>query len=82
MMEDVTKQRKKSKAFAGYKDDKIPYIFVCPTLYRETYQEMETLMVSILRLNRDQLTNKFVQYAFETNIFFDNCYRVWNDCVL
>ena len=70
----AAKARRKSKAFVGMKGEKVPYIFICPTLYRETYKEMETLMISILRLNRDQLTNPVQNYDFETNIFFDNCY--------
>jgi len=36
-----------------------PYVFVCPTLFRETTDEMKTLFRSILRLNDDRIeTNK------------------------
>ena len=69
------KLRKQSKAYMGVRGEKIPYVFICPTLYRETYEEMETLIVSLMRINRDQLTNPTQQYQFETNIFFDNCYQ-------
>ena len=31
---------------------KTPYIFICPTLYQETYDEMKTLVTSLLRLNQ------------------------------
>lgn len=63
----------------------IPYIYICPTLYRETKQEMRTLTRSILRLNRYCIVNATKQkntneqkYRFETNVFFDNCFITKN----
>lgn len=62
-----------------------PYVFVCPTLFRETTDEMKTLFRSILRLNDDRIeTNEAFlkhkgdigKYPFEMEIhvFFDNCF--------
>ena len=65
---------------------KKPFIFVCPTLYRETREEMQSLMKSILRLNRDQINRRkepvkennggtqIPKYDIEFNCYFDNCF--------
>ena len=61
---------------------KTPYIFFCPTLYQEDDNEMETLVTSILRVNRyrynhliskNSKSSKF-EFDFEVNVFFDNCF--------
>ena len=36
-------------------DENVPFIFACPTLYRETECEMKLLFNSILRLNNFHL---------------------------
>ena len=70
--------------FTGQRHNgKTPYIFFCPTLYQEDDQEMETLVTSILRINRYRYKNiisghntndiKF-EFDFEVNVFFDNCF--------
>lgn len=69
-------------------NEKTPYIFVCPTLYRETADEMLSLMKSILKLNKDQIyrmarfkdksskTHKSeICYKLEFNTYFDKCFE-------
>ena len=54
-----------------------PFVYICPTLYRENENEMETLLTSILSLNDDRVemnVNKSARnyrYNFETHVFFD-----------
>ena len=38
-------------------EQKTPFIFICPTLYQEDETEIQTLVTSILRLNRYRLNN-------------------------
>lgn len=58
---------------------KIPYIFICPTLYQENEDEMKTLLISILRLNRYRIKTKqktgSYPFNMEVNICFDNCFK-------
>merc|ERR1712168_945885 len=65
-----------------------PLIYICPTLYRETRQEMETLVTSILRINRyhrenmitDKNGKKTTQFDFETHIWFDKGLNNSREC--
>ena len=67
-----------------------PYIYMCPTLYQETKEEIETLITSILRLNRYRLDNlnkktNETPFDFQVDIFFDNCfvdkkYKIPEEC--
>lgn len=63
------------RKFKVFKDDEdkehggteshYPYVYICPTLYRENKQEMKTLFRSILRLNDDRVETKQKYSAFK-----------------
>ena len=58
---DERARKNNEKAFAKYKR---PFIYACPTLYRETDYEMKQLFVSCLRLNKDQLISQIKDFRF------------------
>uniref|UniRef100_A0A3B5MVL1 chitin synthase n=1 Tax=Xiphophorus couchianus TaxID=32473 RepID=A0A3B5MVL1_9TELE len=66
------KSRKKNK------EDATPaLIYLCATMWHETYEEMMNIMISIFRLDqyRPKTEPKFNDFTFEAHIYFDDAFE-------
>ncbi|XP_027892612.1 chitin synthase chs-2-like isoform X2 [Xiphophorus couchianus] len=67
------KSRKKQN-----KEDATPaLIYLCATMWHETYEEMMNIMISIFRLDqyRPKTEPKFNDFTFEAHIYFDDAFE-------
>ncbi|KAG7202391.1 hypothetical protein KM043_018708 [Ampulex compressa] len=72
------------------RNDTITRIYACATMWHEEKEEMNQLVGSILRLDKDQcamrVTQKYYKihieeyYELETHIFFDDAFRCMHGC--
>ncbi|XP_038158757.1 chitin synthase chs-2-like isoform X1 [Cyprinodon tularosa] len=66
-----------------YKEENIPaMVYLCATMWHETYEEMMNIMISIFRLDkyRPKIDPKFNDFTFEAHIYFDDAFeRVGRD---
>ncbi|KAJ8310150.1 hypothetical protein KUTeg_012015 [Tegillarca granosa] len=60
-----------------------PIIFICATMWHETYEEMKTLLTSLLRLDYDYACRRHGlqsninedEFDIDTHIFFDDAFE-------
>uniref|UniRef100_A0A3Q3KAL0 chitin synthase n=1 Tax=Monopterus albus TaxID=43700 RepID=A0A3Q3KAL0_MONAL len=67
---DVLTKKKKKKPF------QTAMVYLCATMWHETYDEMMTIIISIFRLDRyrPKTEAKFDDFTFEAHIFFDDAF--------
>uniref|UniRef100_A0A3B3UAA7 chitin synthase n=1 Tax=Poecilia latipinna TaxID=48699 RepID=A0A3B3UAA7_9TELE len=58
-------------------DDTPALIYLCATMWHETYEEMMNIMISIFRLDkyRPKTGPKFNDFTFEAHIYFDDAFE-------
>uniref|UniRef100_A0A3B3YHD5 chitin synthase n=1 Tax=Poecilia mexicana TaxID=48701 RepID=A0A3B3YHD5_9TELE len=61
----------------SYCDDTPALIYLCATMWHETYEEMMNIMISIFRLDkyRPKTGPKFNDFTFEAHIYFDDAFE-------
>ncbi|XP_054911263.1 chitin synthase chs-2-like [Poeciliopsis prolifica] len=68
---------RKSKKKQNKEDDIPAMIYLCATMWHETYEEMMNIMISMFRLDkyRPKAGSKFNDFTFEAHLFFDDAFE-------
>ncbi|XP_054462584.1 chitin synthase chs-2-like [Anoplopoma fimbria] len=68
-----TRNRKKN-----YRPFDTSMVYLCATMWHETYDEMMNIIISIFRLDkyRPKTAPKFDDFTFETHIYFDDAFKI------
>ncbi|MEQ2216248.1 hypothetical protein XENOCAPTIV_013120, partial [Xenoophorus captivus] len=70
-------QTKKGRKKHSREDATTAMVYLCATMWHETYEEMMNIMISIFRLDkyRPNVEPKFEDFAFEAHLYFDDAFE-------
>ncbi|XP_043993752.1 chitin synthase chs-2-like [Gambusia affinis] len=68
---------RKSKKKQNKEDATPALVYLCATMWHETYEEIMNIMISIFRLDkyRPKIEPKFDDFTFEAHIYFDDAFE-------
>ncbi|XP_047238760.1 chitin synthase chs-2-like [Girardinichthys multiradiatus] len=70
-------QTKKGRKKHCREDATTAMVYLCATMWHETYEEMMNIMISVFRLDkyRPNVEPKFEDFAFEAHLYFDDAFE-------